>query len=104
MTMTTMAVTMTVFLLMAVTMTIHLIVTFLFGCIRSSMAVPMTISMAMLEVFLLFLALCCLHRFDLSTSVAVSVANISKQQHSNLHQTNKCLLIYALFSIKILPS
>ena len=42
MTMTTMAVTMTVFLLMAVTMTIHLIVTFLFGCIRSSMAVPMT--------------------------------------------------------------
>ena len=89
MTVTTVAVTMTILFFMAVTMTIHLIVTFLFGCIRSSMAVPMTIIMAMLEVFLIFLALfCLLHWSDLPTPVAVTVTNVSKQQHSNLQQTN----------------
>ena len=44
--MPTMAVTMSIFLLMAVTMTIHFL-----------MAVPIPITMAMIEVFLLFLAL-----------------------------------------------
>ena len=67
MTMPTMAVTMTILLLMAVTMTIHFL-----------MAVTIPIIMAMIEVFLLFLALCCLHWFDLPTPMAVSMTNISK--------------------------
>ena len=87
-TVSTMAVTMSVFLLMAVSMTIR----FLVGD-----SMPISDIIATGFVNLLFLALCCLHWFDLPTPVAVTVTNISKEYQANLHQFN-------IYSIKPLPS
>ena len=81
MTVSTMAVSMTIVLLMTVPMTIC----FLVGV---SMHIP--VRMAVVELKFLFLALCCLHWFDLPTPVTVAVTNVSKEQHSNLHQFNVC--------------
>ena len=84
-TVSTMAVTMSVFLLMAVSMTIR----FLVGD-----SMPISDIIATGFVNLLLLSLCCLHWFDLPTPVAVTVTNISKEHQANLHQFN----IYSPFN------
>ena len=70
---------------MAVTMTIRFLV---------ALSMPIFDIFATGYVNLLFLALCCLHWFDLPTPVAVAVTNVSKEHQANLHQFN----IYSPFT------